>query len=81
MLAGGGDRGDRRRRPERRARAWTSTARGAAEHPWNRGVEIGGRGELYLEWLVGSVMPLIDRSFPTSTEREATGSSARRWAV
>ena len=42
-------------------------------HPWNPGSEMGGRGELYLEWLVGSVMPLIDRSFPTSTEREATG--------
>jgi predicted alpha/beta superfamily hydrolase len=35
--------------------------------------EVGGRGEAYLEWLVGSVMPLIDRSFPTSTERDATG--------
>jgi predicted alpha/beta superfamily hydrolase len=44
-----------------------------APHPWNAGVDIGGRGELYLEWLVGSVMPLIDRSFPTSQEREATG--------
>lgn len=43
-------------------------------HPWdpNQG-EMGGRGELYLEWLVGSVMPLVDRSFPTSTDREATG--------
>ena len=35
--------------------------------------EVGGRADLYLEWLVGSVMPLVDRSFPTSTEREATG--------
>ena len=34
---------------------------------------MGGRGEVYLEWLVGSVMALVDRSFPTSTEREATG--------
>lgn len=42
-------------------------------HPWNPDSEMGGRGELYLEWLVGSVMPLIDRSFPTSPEREATG--------
>jgi predicted alpha/beta superfamily hydrolase len=28
---------------------------------------------MYLEWLVGSVMPLVDRSFPTSMQREATG--------
>lgn len=42
-------------------------------HPMQPGSEIGGRGEVYLEWLVGSVMPLVDRSFPTSTEREATG--------
>jgi predicted alpha/beta superfamily hydrolase len=34
---------------------------------------MGGKGNLYLEWLVGAVMPLIDRSFPTSQEREATG--------
>ena len=34
---------------------------------------MGGKGDAYLEWLVGSVMPLIDRSFPTSPEREATG--------
>lgn len=42
-------------------------------HPWNPGSDMGGRGETYLEWLVGSVMPLVDRSFPTSAEREATG--------
>jgi predicted alpha/beta superfamily hydrolase len=43
-------------------------------NPFDRkGREVGGKGELYLEWLVGSVMPLIDRSFPTSHEREATG--------
>jgi predicted alpha/beta superfamily hydrolase len=43
-------------------------------NPWDpsRG-DIGGRGDVYLEWLVGSVMPLVDRSFPTSAEREATG--------
>ena len=34
---------------------------------------VGGKGDEYLEWLVGSVKPLIDRSFPTRTEREATG--------
>jgi predicted alpha/beta superfamily hydrolase len=45
-----------------------------SSNPWDAGRgEIGGRGEIYLEWLVGSVMPLVDRSFPTSTEREATG--------
>jgi predicted alpha/beta superfamily hydrolase len=45
--------------------------RGPSIHDPRR--EVGGRGHLYLEWLVGSVMPLIDRSFPTSAEREATG--------
>ena len=45
-----------------------------APNPFSAGSgEVGGRGEIYLEWLVGSVMPLIDRSFPASTEREATG--------
>ena len=43
-------------------------------NPWNpaRG-EMGGKGDAYLEWLVGTVKPLIDRSFPTRSEREATG--------
>jgi len=45
-----------------------------APNPFSAGSgEVGGRGEIYLEWLVGSIMPLVDRSFPTSTEREATG--------
>ncbi len=34
---------------------------------------MGGRGDAYLSWLVGSVKDLVDRSFPTSTQREATG--------
>lgn len=34
---------------------------------------VGGKGDAYLEWLVGSVKPLIDRSFPTRSDREATG--------
>lgn len=57
-----------------------SAARMDEYNPWrgpnvrNPGApEVGGLGETYLEWLVGSVMPLVDRSFPTSTEREATG--------
>ena len=33
----------------------------------------GGKGDAYLHWLVGTVKPLIDRSFPTRREREATG--------
>lgn len=33
---------------------------------------VGGKGDDYLAWLVGSVKPLIDRSFPTRAEREAT---------
>jgi predicted alpha/beta superfamily hydrolase len=42
--------------------------------PWDANRrEVGGRADHYLEWLIGSVMPLVDRSFPTSTEREATG--------
>jgi predicted alpha/beta superfamily hydrolase len=32
-----------------------------------------GHGEAYLEWLVESVKPLVDRSFPTRTDREGTG--------
>ncbi len=34
---------------------------------------MGGKGDAYLDWLVGAVKPLIDRSFPTRAEREATG--------
>jgi predicted alpha/beta superfamily hydrolase len=34
---------------------------------------MGGRGDAYLAWLVGTVKPLIDSSFPTRAEREATG--------
>lgn len=34
---------------------------------------MGGKGDAYLEWLVGTVKPLIDRSFPTRAERMATG--------
>lgn len=35
--------------------------------------EMGGLGDAYLDWLVGSVKPLVDRSFPTSPQRAATG--------
>ncbi len=35
--------------------------------------EMGGLGDAYLEWLVSSVKPLVDRSFPTRAEAEATG--------
>ncbi len=35
--------------------------------------EMGGLGDAYLEWLVSSVKPLVDRSFPTRAEPEATG--------
>lgn len=34
---------------------------------------VGGLGDAYLEWLVGGVKALVDRSFPTSPLREATG--------
>jgi predicted alpha/beta superfamily hydrolase len=35
--------------------------------------EMGGLGDEYLSWLVGSVKSLVDRSFPTSSQRDATG--------
>lgn len=35
--------------------------------------QAGGRGAVYLEWLVDAVKPLVDRSFPTRTDREGTG--------
>jgi predicted alpha/beta superfamily hydrolase len=33
----------------------------------------GGKGDAYLDWLVGTVKPMVDRSFPTRAERAATG--------
>lgn len=48
-------------------------------NPWRersrftRGRLSGGKGDAYLDWLSGSVKPLIDRSFPTLNERDATG--------
>ena len=35
--------------------------------------EVGGKGDAYMEWLVEDVKPLIDRSFPTQSDRESTG--------
>lgn len=46
--------------------------------PW-RGRGLGGRnvvrglGDEYLEWVVEVVKPLVDRSFPTRTDRAGTG--------
>lgn len=40
---------------------------------WRAGRPVGGRGDAYLDWLVGAVKPLVDRSFPTASERSATG--------
>jgi hypothetical protein len=49
-------------------------------NPWRSKVDwrgrphaMGGKGDAYLEWLVGVVKPLVDRSFPTRAERVATG--------
>ncbi|MEP7378976.1 MAG: alpha/beta hydrolase-fold protein, partial [Chloroflexota bacterium] len=49
-------------------------------NPWrstldwrDRPQPMGGKGDAYLEWLVGTVKPIVDRSFPTRAEREATG--------
>ena len=47
--------------------------RSATDWRGNRSKPMGGKGDAYLDWLVGSVKPLIDRSFPTRAEREATG--------
>ncbi|HEY7600310.1 MAG TPA: alpha/beta hydrolase-fold protein, partial [Candidatus Limnocylindrales bacterium] len=37
------------------------------------GRRVGGKGDAYLDWLVGSVKPLVDASLPTAPERERTG--------
>ncbi|HEY8134604.1 MAG TPA: alpha/beta hydrolase-fold protein [Candidatus Limnocylindrales bacterium] len=49
-------------------------------NPWRSSLKwrgrahpTGGKGDAYLEWLVGTVKPLIDRSLPTRAERMATG--------
>lgn len=49
-------------------------------NPWHSTLDwrdrpqpMGGKGDAYLEWLVGTVKPIVDRSFPTRAEREATG--------
>jgi predicted alpha/beta superfamily hydrolase len=49
-------------------------------NPWRSAVNhrgepkrMGGKGDAYLDWLVGTVKPLVDRSFPTDTARAATG--------
>jgi predicted alpha/beta superfamily hydrolase len=49
-------------------------------NPWRSSLKwrgrthpVGGKGDAYLEWLVGTVKPLVDRSFPTRAERMATG--------
>jgi predicted alpha/beta superfamily hydrolase len=40
---------------------------------WRGGRKVGGKGDAYLDWLVGAVKPLVDRSFPTSGARMETG--------
>lgn len=49
-------------------------------NPWRSSLKwrgasqpVGGKGDAYLAWLVGTVKPLIDRSFPTRLDRAATG--------
>lgn len=46
--------------------------------PWSgkaafRRRRVVGHGGAYLEWLIESVKPLVDRSFPTRRDREGTG--------
>jgi len=45
----------------------------SSEPMWREGQMVGGKGDAYLDWLVGRVKPLVDRSFPTSPERMETG--------
>ena len=72
--------------PERYAEARAAAILDLQQHPelehdeeiWLRFTEdivrgMGGKGDAYLEWLVGTVKPLVDRSFPTRAERMATG--------
>jgi predicted alpha/beta superfamily hydrolase len=47
-------------------------------NPWRsrqrwQGRRVGGKGDAYLDWLVGSVKPLVDASFPTRPDRLSTG--------
>ncbi len=35
--------------------------------------QVGGKGAKYLEWVVDEVKPMVDRSFPTRTDRDGTG--------
>ncbi len=43
------------------------------ERFWRRGRKVGGKGDAYLNWLVGTVKQLVDHSFPTSSQRIETG--------
>jgi predicted alpha/beta superfamily hydrolase len=45
----------------------------SSEPSWRNGKPVGGKGDAYLDWLVGRVKPLVDRSFPTSEQRMETG--------
>jgi predicted alpha/beta superfamily hydrolase len=45
----------------------------SSEPMWRNGKKVGGKGDAYLDWLVSRVKPLVDRSFPTSTDRMETG--------
>jgi predicted alpha/beta superfamily hydrolase len=40
---------------------------------WATRREMGGKGDAYLSFVVDTVKPLIDRSFPTTADRRATG--------
>lgn len=42
-------------------------------HPFARNKMAGGKGDAYLNWMVGTVKALVDDSFPTSRERADTG--------
>ena len=48
--------------------------------PWagkaaSRRRRVAGNGDTYLDWLVESVKPIVDRSFPTRTDRAGTGTA------
>jgi predicted alpha/beta superfamily hydrolase len=43
-------------------------------NPWrDTRRRMGGKGDAYLEWVVGHVKPLIDRTLPTAAGRATTG--------
>ena len=51
----------------------SGTRRAAEYSPFNDRQHGGGQGNLYLEFIINTVKPLVDRSFRTLPERQNTG--------